>query len=173
MPSDYIDDFFFERIIIIVLLVISGKWLLGKIVRRALSRMEGVRKDDPSARERTETLAEVISATGNTVIYLIALFMALDVFHVNIAPVLTGAGILGLAIGFGSQALVKDVVSGFFMLIEDQYRIGERVKVVDLEGVVKKITMRLTVIAGNDGEVHYIPNGTVTKVTNYSREKKG
>lgn len=173
MPSDYIDDFFFERIIIIVLLVILGKWFLGKIVRRALSHMEGMRKNDPSFKERAETLGDVLGATGNTIIYLIALFMFLDAFHINTAPILTGAGILGLAIGFGSQALVKDVVSGFFALIEDQYRVGEKVKIADLEGSVKKITMRLTVIAGENGEIHYIPNGTIAKVTNFSREKKG
>ncbi len=178
MPNEILDGFFFEKIIIVVLIVIGGKWLMRKVGERIVAHMEKESqgsthgKGSTSFQDRAKTLAGVISATGNTVIYTVAFFMVLNALHVDTTPILTGAGIIGLAIGFGSQALVKDLVSGLFVLLEDQYRIGEWVKISGVEGSVRKVTMRLTILEGDGGAIHYIPNGTVTGVTNISREKK-
>ncbi|MCI0542637.1 mechanosensitive ion channel family protein [bacterium] len=174
MPNEIIDDFFIERIIVIVLIVIGGKWLIRKIGARVVAHMEKEGHEGTSAsfRDRAKTLAAVISATGNAIIYAIAFFMILNALHVDTTPILTGVGIIGLGVGFGSQALVKDLVSGLFVLLEDQYRIGEWVRIGAVEGSVRKVTMRLTILEGDGGAIHYIPNGTVTGVTNLSRQRK-
>lgn len=172
MPNDFIDDFFIERIVILVVVFFGGKWLIRKIGERVLMHMEKGGKD-ATVHARGKTIGSVISTTGNMILYTIAILMLLDALNVKTTAILTGAGLIGLAIGFGSQAIIKDFISGLFVLIEDQYRIGERVKIGALEGDVRKITMRLTTLQGDSGEMHFIPNGTVTGVTNLSREKKG
>lgn len=169
--GNFLDDAFFGNLFLIVVLVIAGKWLLARIIHRVLSRMDGIRKDDPSFRERARTLGAVISATGNTIIYLLAFFMLLNTFGVDIGPVLAAAGIIGIAVSFGSQALVKDFISGLLVLLEDQYRLGERVRIAGLEGTVRKITLRTTLLEGDNKELHYVPNGTVGAVTNISRQQ--
>jgi small conductance mechanosensitive channel len=110
---------------------------------------------------RAETLGSVITTTGNVVIYAVILLMVLDIFKVDIRPILAGAGIVGLAVGFGAQSLVKDFVSGLFILIEDQYSDGDRVKIGGIEGEVLSISIRLTVLRGSQGQKIYFSNGYV------------
>jgi small conductance mechanosensitive channel len=98
--------------------------------------------------------------------------MVLNLSGVDIRPILASAGIIGLAIGFGAQSLVKDFVSGLFILIENQYSIGDRVKIGNFEGVVIKITMRSTVLQNDEKKVYYISNGLIKDVTNMSQHRK-
>lgn len=172
MPNEYTDNPILGQIVVIILLVLGGKWLLSRIVHGAVSRMDGVKKGDPSFAERARTLGDVITTTGNIIVCAIAFFMLLEVLNIDTTPLLAGAGIIGLGIGFGSQALVKDFVSGLFILIEDQYRLGEKVKIAGFEGTVKRLTMRLTVVEGEQGDLNFIPNGSVGNVSNLSRQKK-
>ncbi|MBI4474211.1 MAG: mechanosensitive ion channel family protein [Acidobacteria bacterium] len=88
----------------------------------------------------------------------------------NIAPILASAGIVGLAVGFGAQSLVKDVISGFFILLEDQYGVGDVIKTGDLSGVVERMTLRATVLRNLEGQVHVIPNGNIHTVTVMTKE---
>jgi len=108
---------------------------------------------------------------NNTVsycIYFVAFLLILGEFDISLAPLLAGAGIAGLAIGFGAQSLVKDVISGLFILLEDPFGVGDEVKIGSYKGKVEMIGLRTTRIRSWTGEVHIIPNGQINDVTNYS-----
>ena len=107
-------------------------------------------------------------ATGNIVIYVVITVMVLSLFGVDIRPILAGAGVIGLAIGFGAQSLVKDFVSGLFILVENQYGIGDTVKIGSFEGRVVRITMRSTVLRNTEGKTYFISNGLIKDVINLS-----
>lgn len=98
--------------------------------------------------------------------------MILDELKINLTPFIAGAGVIGLAISFGSQSLVKDFVSGFFILIEDQFRKGDKVKIGNFEGIVEDFTFRKTVLKDEEGTLHYIPNSQITVVSNLTKGKK-
>jgi moderate conductance mechanosensitive channel len=157
----------------IILLLAFGKIVIKLSVRHVVRLTKDRDESTESTREkRAKTIGSVIRATGNTAIYFIVAILILDLFDVALGPILTGAGILGIAIGFGSQTLVRDFVSGLFIIFENQYAVGERVKISGFEGTVKKLTMRSTVLADDDGNRVYIANGSVNNVTNFSRKKK-
>jgi len=156
----------------IILLLAFGKIAIKLGVRHIVRLAKDRNETAESTRaKRAKTIGSVIRATGNVAIYFIVAILVLDLFEVALAPVLTGAGILGVAIGFGSQTLVRDFVSGLFIIFENQYAVGERVKISGFEGVVEKLTMRSTVLADNEGNRIYITNGSVNNVTNFSRKK--
>lgn len=162
------------EIIWIVILFFLGKTILRLIVKR-LTRLVDDGDDTHVSREeqRAATLGQIILSTGNIVIYTVILFMVLNLFGVDIRPILAGAGIIGLAIGFGAQSLVKDFVSGLFILVENQYGIGDQVKIGGSEGRVVKITMRSTVLKDEKGNAYYISNGTINNVVNLSQPDVG
>lgn len=162
-----------EQLIWIFLLYLLSKFLLGRGIKKFVLLVNGGRKADPEKKEkRANTLRGILVALGNTIIYAVILFMLLDLFGVDTKPFLTGAGVIGLAIGFGSQALVRDFMSGVFVLLEGQYSVGDRIKIGNFEGTVKRITMRSTVLEGQDGERMYISNGSVSSVINFSQKVK-
>jgi len=156
----------------IIILFFFGKIILKLIVKR-LARIadDGDDTDISQKEKRTETLGHIIISIGNIVIYAIILFMVLNLFGVDIRPILAGAGVIGLAIGFGAQSLVKDFVSGLFLLVENQYGIGDKVKLGSSEGNVIRITMRSTVLKDEEGKIYYIPNGSIKDVINMSQQK--
>jgi len=94
----------------------------------------------------------------------------LQVFNINIAPVLASAGIAGLAIGFGAQTLVKDVINGFFILAENQFEVGDSTRAAGVQGTVEEITMRRTILRDVDGTIHVIPNSKIEIVSNMTRD---
>ncbi len=157
-------------IIWIAILFFFGRLILKLIVKRLLQTVDDGDDTRASQKEkRVETLSHVILLIGNIVIYAIILFMILILFGVDIRPILAGAGIIGLAIGFGAQSLVKDFVSGLFILVENQYSIGDRVKIGGFEGKVIRITMRSTALCDDEGKTFYISNGSIKDVTNLSQ----
>ena len=160
-------------IIWITILFFFGKLILKLIVKR-LARIvdDGDDANISQKEQRAETLGRIIMSIGNMAIYAIILLMVLDLFGVDIRPILAGAGIIGLAIGFGAQSLVKDFVSGLFILVENQYGIGDKVKIGSSEGNVIRITMRSTVLKDKEGKVYYISNGSIKDVINMSQQKK-
>ena len=160
-------------IIWIVILFFFGRIILKLMVKRLIKMADDGDDDHTSQKEkRAETLGHIIIATGNIVIYGIILLMVLSLFGVDIRPILAGAGVIGLAIGFGAQTLVKDFVSGLFILIENQYGIGDKVKIGSFEGKVIKITMRSTVLKDEEGKLYYMSNGSISNVTNLSQQIK-
>ncbi|MCK4520344.1 mechanosensitive ion channel [Candidatus Parcubacteria bacterium] len=157
----------------ILVLFFGARVVLKKIVRKMIKLVEDENYEDKSDSEkRAETLGGIIITTGNVVIYIVVLLMVLKLFGVDITPILAGVGIIGLAVGFGAQSLVKDFVSGLFILIENQYGIGDKVKIGSFEGRVKKITMRATVLQDDEGKTFHISNGLIKDVVNFSQSKK-
>ena len=154
----------------IIVLFFLGRMALKLVVKRLVHLVDdGDDKNVSQKEKRAETLGRIIITTGNVVIYIVTLLMVLSLFGVNITPILAGAGVVGLAIGFGAQSLVKDFVSGLFILVENQYGIGDRVKIGSFEGRIIRITMRSTVIRDDDGKNFYISNGLIKDVTNLSQ----
>jgi small conductance mechanosensitive channel len=116
------------------------------------------------------TLASVFHSIGLVVIFFVAGMQILPVLGINIGPLLASAGIAGLAIGFGAQTLVRDFINGFFILIENQFDIGDVIKLGAVQGTVEKLTLRRTVLRDADGTLHTIPNGQITIVSNLTRD---
>jgi len=153
----------------IVVILVAGLVAL-RLVDSALRRWVAAHARSSRGENRTETLRHIVGSFGKIVIWSIAVLMIVGEFNLSTGPILTGAGILGLAIGFGAQSLVKDVISGFFILLEDQYGVGDSVKIGDLEGVVEHMTLRITILRNFEGHVHVIPNGIVTSLTVTTRD---
>ena len=152
-------------------------FLLGRIALRVIAKKltalvdDGDDSIDTEQEKRAKTLGNFVLVIGNIVIYTVVVIMFLDLLGVDIRPILAGAGIVGLAIGFGAQSLVKDFVSGLFILIENQYNIGDQVQIDKYEGEVIKITIRSTVLKDKEGKIYYIPNGSIKSVVNCSRKR--
>jgi small-conductance mechanosensitive channel len=125
--------------------------------------------DVPRRTARATSVATVVSSTISVVILVIAVLLSLGELGVNLAPLIAGAGIAGIALGFGAQNLVKDCVAGFFMLVEDQYGIGDVVDLGLASGSVERLTLRTTILRSQDGTVWHVPNGEVHRVGNRSQ----
>jgi small conductance mechanosensitive channel len=148
-------------------------WLAYRVVRLASLRIEKAVDDGDDSvttlRERRgKTISQLLRSVGRVVIFAVALLLTFNVF-IDIGPILAGAGILGLAVSFGSQSLVKDVISGFFMLFENQFAIGDVIEAGGKSGVVEKMTMRVVVLRDLQGTMHIIPNSEIKVVSNMTR----
>jgi small conductance mechanosensitive channel len=119
--------------------------------------------------KRARTLSSLLKSIVQYVIYFVTLVMILQEFQIDTSSIIAGAGVIGLAIGFGAQTLVKDVITGFFIILEDQYSVGDYIANGDMAGTVEDIGFRITKLRGTNGVLHIIPNGSITKVTNYTR----
>jgi moderate conductance mechanosensitive channel len=157
-----------------IALVLIGAVLLTRSLRKAVGRVEQRVSDETSpirALQRTQTLAKVLSSAGIVAIWSIAGIYVLSLLGFQLAPLLAGVGIIGLALGFGSQNLVRDVVAGFFILLEDQYGVGDVVQINEVaSGKVEQLTLRITGLRDLDGTVHYISNGTITHLANRTKD---
>jgi small conductance mechanosensitive channel len=157
------------RIVLIIILALIAvriaSWLSSKLLV-AFKDME----HEAEVQKRANTLSSLIRYALKITILIIALVMILGELGVEIGPVLAAAGIVGLAIGFGAQQLVQDVISGFFILLEDQIRVGDVVQISGKGGLVEKINLRMVVLRDLAGNVHYIRNGHIDIVTNMTKE---
>ncbi len=168
---------FSHGIKIIVILFIAwlvtriSKVFISKLIKALIKKSEELSQDIKIQEERRDTLLKVFNSTLKIVIWIMAILMVLPEVGVNPAPLLAGAGLIGLAIGLGSKNLVQDYLSGLFILLEDQYRVGEDIEISGIKGKVIELTLRKTILKNSDGVIHYIPNGQVTKVSNYSRTR--
>jgi len=120
--------------------------------------------------QQTRTLAEVLYGSGSKVVWVVALLTALAQLHINVAPALTLAGLASVAVGFGAQTLVRDVITGFYIVLEDQYVIGDTIQVGDTTGRVEYLTLRRTVLRDARGALVTIANGEIRTVSNLSRD---
>lgn len=161
-----------------ILLVLFVAWVALKLVRKALRRFERLlvergqsEGEVPSeATKRAETLARLLRQGVVIVVWVIALLVILREIGVDIAPVLASAGVIGLAVGFGAQNLVRDVISGFFLILENQVRVGDVAVVNGTGGLVEAINFRTLVLRDLSGTVHVFPNGAVNTLANLTRE---
>lgn len=155
-----------------VLLILLLAWLARKLVDRLLEllrRQMTQHVDDVDHAKRAATLVRVLSYLASVGISLLAGVMVLHELGIVITPFLAAAGVAGVAVGFGAQSLVKDYFTGIVMLLEDQARVGDSIEAGGKSGVVEAVTLRHIRLRDYEGHVHYVPNGTITTVTNRSR----
>lgn len=159
----------FVRVIVIVLLAVVARVAAGRLIGLLRERITADVEDIAQVR-RLETVSRALRYAAVTVIVLIAGLLVLSELGVSIAPILGAAGIVGLAMGFGAQSLVKDYFVGFFLLLENQIARGDVVKIADHDGLVEDVTLRYVRLRDYSGNVHYVPNGLITTVTNMTRD---
>ncbi|NNC91433.1 MAG: mechanosensitive ion channel family protein [Acidimicrobiia bacterium] len=138
--------------------------------QRALARALALKESSARSAQRTRTLGNVMLSLASIIIYTIAGLMALAEFDINLGPLIASAGIVGIALGFGAQSLVKDFLSGIFMLVEDQYGVGDVIDVGDAAGVVEAVNLRTTQLRDVHGTLWHVPNGEIRRVANKSQE---
>jgi small-conductance mechanosensitive channel len=159
------------RVLLIVLLAYALVRATALLVRRFEHELtQGTGLDALERAKRARTLGAVVSKVATVLVSGIALLMVLREFHLDIAPVLTGAGIVGLAVGFGAQTLVRDVISGFFLILEDQVRVGDVAAINGTGGLVEEINLRTIVLRDAEGTVHVFPNGSIQTLANRSKD---
>jgi len=173
------------------LVILLVAWVVARIVRRTIRKAifrlvladraaaaralekvvpaAGVSVEDPRRASRATSIANVVSSTASVAIWVVAVLLALGQLGLDLAPLIAGAGIAGVAIGFGAQNLVKDCITGLFMLLEDQYGIGDVVDLGVAIGTVEQISLRTTVLRSQDGTVWHVPNGEVRRVGNRTK----
>lgn len=161
-----------------ILLILTLTWLLSKFARAGLARFErrlieqGRQQGDvPSeASKRAETLVRLLRQAVVIMLWLVALLIVLNELGISVGPILASAGVVGLAIGFGAQNLVRDVISGFFLILENQVRVGDVAVVNGTGGLVEAINFRTLVLRDLGGLVHIFPNGSITTLSNVTKE---
>ena len=162
-----------------LLLIVVGSWIfyqvirvfITRLVRRLVelrARLDRLPKEDELRRIKS-ILGILVGALG-VAIFAIATFMVLSEFNIDIGPLIASAGVIGIAIGFGAQSLIKDTLNGLFIVLEDQFNPGDVIKIADVQGQVEDFNMRRTILRDLDGIVHIVPNGLITTVSNYTRE---
>ncbi len=155
--------------------ILAGAYVVLKIISLAVIQMERLVEDSDStflseAEKRAKTLGKIINSAGYVLVLGTSFMMILREFGFDIMPIITGAGIAGLAIGFGAQNLVRDIISGFFLLLEDQIRVGDVAQINGTGGAVEAIKLRTTVLRDLEGIVHIFPNGEIKQVSNMTKE---
>ncbi|MEX2194900.1 MAG: mechanosensitive ion channel family protein [Thermoleophilaceae bacterium] len=189
--ADVADALIGKPLTILLILLVAA--IVNRLMRRAIKRglrrlsqggvqerFDAVRRRTPSAlleteqlsfrsTQRVEALAMVLRSVASFVIWTIAAFMILGELGVELGPLIAGAGIIGVALGFGSQSLVRDFLSGIFILIEDQFGVGDIVDVGEASGVVEAVSLRTTRLRAVDGTVWHVPNGEIRRVGNMSQ----
>ena len=161
-----------QRFIVVALTCIVFLWamrLVAKAVNRSLQA--ALRPGNPDAVRRAKTLGSVLENFARVVVVSFFILELLQEVNVNVGPLVAGLGIAGAALGFGAQSLVKDVIGGFFLLVEDQFSVGDIVSLGEKHtGVVERLTLRVTVLRDMEGKAHYVPNGSFSEVVVLSKE---
>jgi len=158
-----------DILIILVLMYVGIR--LSKVASSRMFAFLGRRKTmDEEYRKRADTLSAVISYLISATVITVAGLMILSELDIEIGPVLAAAGVVGVAVGFGAQHLVQDVISGFFILLDDQIRVGDVVQIADKGGLVERLNLRMVVLRDLAGNVHYVRNGKIDVVTNMTKD---
>ncbi|MPZ42715.1 MAG: mechanosensitive ion channel [Betaproteobacteria bacterium] len=155
-----------------IALILAAAWIVAALLRhliRVFRSRVTLRLADAEASKRAETLSQVFRYIANVALLLIVGMLILSEVGVSVAPILGAAGVVGIAIGFGAQSLVKDYFTGFFILLENQIRQGDVVQIADKSGLVEEVTLRFVRLRDYEGSVHFIPNSLISTVTNMSR----
>lgn len=155
-----------------IIFILIGAFLINRISHKFIEKVirKGVKDTNEEATEkRQKTLIRIFGGTSKVIFWLVAIMMILPEFGINIGPILAGAGILGVALGFGAQWMVRDFLAGLFIILENQYRVGDWITIGNTCGEVEDITLRKTVLRDMDGIVHHIPNGEIKKASNLAK----
>ncbi len=164
------------RVLLIIGVVLLGRAIVDRLVPRAVRRtvLRGASAADlPERTKRADTLSRVLVNVAIVSLLVIGTFIVLSEIGYNLAPVITGLGISGVAIGLGAQSLVKDTINGLLILGENQFRVGDYVTVAAVSGTVEEITLRRTVLRDIDGTVHSVPNSSIQVSSNHTRDFSG
>jgi small-conductance mechanosensitive channel len=158
--------------ILVIVVVGAVLWFalnkfLPPIVGRLMVTTKGESKE--GIKKRGDTLVGVLTGVGRVFIVIIGIMMILSEVGLAITPVLAGFGIAGVALGFGAQYLIRDLIAGIFIILENQYRVGDVVRVADIGGLVEEVTLRRTVLRDLDGIIHHVPNGEIRTASNFTR----
>ena len=174
MNMELVWEWFTEHgIAVLGIILLSGVayWLLGLITRSLSNRIQQMdNEEDSELDKRTETIFRVVRSTGIVLILGTALLMVLTEFGVAVTPVLASVGFVGLAVGLGAQTLVGDIISGLFILVENQYTVGDAIEVNGVAGSVEEMNLRATMVRDLYGTLHIVPNGEIRVVSNKSRD---
>lgn len=155
------------KIIVIFIIINIAVSIIGKVIDKVLNdkRLSNLN----SSGRRANTLGQILKKLVKYLLYFIGIVISLEMFNINTTSIIATAGIGGLAIGFGAQSLVKDLITGFFIILEDQYAVGDFVKIGNFEGTVEDLGLRVTKLRDFSGELHIIPNSSIQIVTNKTR----
>lgn len=165
-----------ENLVLIgtAILQLAGIIILGNLLKKLgcmlidqVFKKEGIEQVSRS-KQRIKTLNNLLKSVLRYVIYFVGTTMGLEILGIPTGSILAGAGIVGLAVGFGARSLVQDIITGFFILFEDQFGVGDYIETAGVSGIVEAIDLRITRIKSFDGELHIIPNGKIKQVTNYT-----
>jgi small-conductance mechanosensitive channel len=157
-------------ILLKIVAVILISRILVSVVTAAVNRVFQHRQGGKLQldQRRVDTMRVLVNNVVRYTMYFLAILMVLQLLGIDLKPVLVSAGVLGLAVGFGAQSLVRDVITGFFIIFEDQFAVGDVVTINNMTGTVQEIGLRITRVRSWTGEVHIFPNGTINQVTNFS-----
>jgi moderate conductance mechanosensitive channel len=159
------------KLVIILVLAFIFVRLLGLMTRKLISLSEKRSENSAIRAQQVRTITGVVRSVGAfLIVFFAGMSILKDAFKINIEPLLASAGIAGLAVGFGAQTLVKDVINGFFILVENQYDIGDTVRIAGVSGVVEEISLRRTTLRDGDGTLHIVPNSAIQIVSNMTRD---
>ena len=165
------------HIILILVIALTFQKIGGRAVARAVNRIAdadfvpGPKRGMERQRERARTAGSVLRSALNGMIWLITLTMVLSELGFNLGPLVASAGVIGVALGLGAQTLVRDVLAGMFMLVEDQYGVGDNIETMETSGIVESVGLRITTVRSTDGTLWYLRNGEILKVGNKSQPK--
>jgi small-conductance mechanosensitive channel len=160
--------------------VLVAAWIAqsigGRAIERAVNKLATADlKPGPGfakrQSERARTTGSVLTSILKAAVWIIAIAMILGEFGFNLGPVIASAGVIGVAIGLGAQTLVRDILSGIFMLIEDQYGVGDEITTLEIQGVVEKVGLRITTIRDKNGVLWYVRNGEILIIGNASQKR--
>lgn len=165
--------------IVEILAVAIGLQIIGgRAITRAMSRIAnadfvpGPQRTAARQKERAATTGSILRSSLNGIIWVIALSMVLSEFGLNLGPIVASAGVIGVGLGLGAQTIVRDILAGIFMLIEDQYGVGDKIDAFEISGVVESVGLRITTVRSDDGTLWYLRNGEILKVGNKSQPKR-
>lgn len=159
-----------------IIIILVGAYVLHYLGNRFIEKIVRVtvtidrHLTEAAEKKREETLIRIFIWTERVVLVLVVIMLLMHEIGIPIGPMLAGAGILGLAVGFGGQYLIRDFFTGFFMILENQYRIGDYVGLDQTTGMVENISLRMTTLRDTDGTVHHVPHGDIKRVANYSKD---
>jgi small-conductance mechanosensitive channel len=159
-------------VVVILLVAMAVGWFGSRIIRRwigAVARRAAGRADSPRAAARAVTITAMVANIWRVVVGIIAVFVALGTIGINLTPLLAGATVVGATIGFGAQSMVRDLLAGFLLIIEDQFDIGDTLVVGTTSGTVEDLSLRVTRLRGVDGTIWFVPNGEIRTLANTSR----
>ena len=155
------------KVAIVIILALAARLVLLRAVDRLTKRaLSSSSRSD----QRAATVSRLLHGTISSTVWIIALITVLAIVGINVGPLLASAGILGVALGFGAQALVKDYISGIFLILEDQFGLGDEVEIGAIRGTVEDVALRVTQVRDGEGRLWYIRNGEILNVANHNRK---